>query len=455
MMSNDIVNFLSIGNLPLGEGFPVRLQSMCNTSTTDVAATVAQVIRIIEAGADMVRITVPSMVEVEALRKIKQELRAAGFAQPLIADVHFNPEVAIACAAIVEKVRINPGNFTDRKRFSDQELSNDDYQASLEKMSERAKPLFDVCKTHGTVLRVGVNHGSLCDRVVNRYGNGPLGMAMSAMEWIDLANVHGFHNMLFSMKSSNVLTMMEATSLFAQKMRDAGTIYPLHLGVTEAGEGLDGRVKSAVGIGGLLLHGLGNTIRVSLTEPPENEIPFSKALLIAIRQNSPTDYQLGDDGVLHYSRLENNRDQWIAGVAAVAGYIYLQRKLKNLIIENACFSQEECRQLEESVLQACRITMSKTEIISCPTCGRTQYDIISVLQDVKGKFGHYPGLKIAVMGCIVNGPGEMADADYGVVGASNRKMIVYKGKRKMSELLTQEDALLLLKMLIDSEIEKG
>ena len=443
-----IHHHVQIGNLQFGEDIPVRLQSMCNTDTHDISATVAQVIRIIEAGADMVRITVPSMTEVEALKKIKQKVRALGFTQPLIADVHFNPEVAIACAAIVEKVRINPGNFTDRRRFSSQVLNDSEYQSSLKKMSVRAEPLFKMCKKHNTALRIGVNHGSLCDRIVNRYGNGALAMVMSAMEWIKIGTAHDFYQMVFSMKSSNVLTMMEATLLFAEKMKETTCSFPLHLGVTEAGEGLDGRVKSAVGIGGLLLQGVGNTIRVSLTESPENEIPFAKALITAVKQHSPADYQFDHDGTLRYFRLEKYYDTWIAGVAAVAGSFYVQKKLKNITITDSLFSETENKQLEDAILQACRIKMSKTEIISCPTCGRTQYDIVSVLQEVKSQFGHYPNLKIGVMGCIVNGPGEMADADYGIVGASNNKMVVYQGEKKMSELLTQEKALALLKKLI-------
>jgi len=427
---------------------------MCNTETSDISATVSQVIRIIEAGAEMVRITVPSMAEVEALRKIKQELCALGFLQPLIADVHFNPDVAIACAAIVEKVRINPGNFTDKKRFSHKILNDSEYKTSLDKMSARAKPLFEVCKKHGTALRIGVNHASLCDRIVNRYGNGPLAMAMSAMEWIEIGNEHNFHNMVFSMKSSNVITMMEATMLFVKKMEVSGNSYPLHLGVTEAGEGLDGRVKSALGIGGLLLQEIGDTIRVSLTELPENEIPFAKALITAVKQHSCADYQLTENGTLKYFRAEKDKNIWIAGVSAITGYYYMQKKLKNVLITNPLFSEAENKELEKAILQACRIKMSKTEIIACPTCGRTKYDIMSVLQKVKEQFGHYPGLKIGVMGCIVNGPGEMADADYGIVGASNNKMMVYKGKKKMSELLTQDEAMELLKELIEQTVKK-
>jgi (E)-4-hydroxy-3-methylbut-2-enyl-diphosphate synthase len=453
-MMKKVNNFshIQIGNLQLGDGFPVRLQSMCNTGTSDIQATVAQTIRILEAGADMVRITVPSMLEVEALKKIKKELRAQGFLQPLIADVHFNPEVAIACAAIVEKVRINPGNFTDRKRFSSKRLSDSEYHASLEKMSERAKPLFETCKQHGTALRIGVNHGSLCDRIVDRYGNGSLAMAMSAMEWVEIGEAHQFYNMVFSMKSSNVLTMIEATLLFVQKMKEAGVSYPLHLGVTEAGEGLDGRVKSAVGIGGLLMQGAGNTIRVSLTEPPENEIPFAMALLTAVKQHSSADYRLEDNGTLKYFCSEKDKNVWIAGASSVSGYYYAQKKLKNIVITNSFFSENENKELEDAILQACRIKMSKTEIIACPTCGRTDYDIMNVLQQVKSNLGHYPGLKIGVMGCIVNGPGEMSDADYGIVGASNNKMVVYKGEKKMSALLSQKEALILLKKLIERDL---
>jgi (E)-4-hydroxy-3-methylbut-2-enyl-diphosphate synthase len=437
-----------IGNITLGEGQPVVVQSMTNTDTADVEATVAQCKRMIAAGAEMVRITVPSMKEVESLRQIKQQLRAEGIDTPLIADVHFNPKVAEAAAAIVEKVRVNPGNYVDKRNFKNLDLSEEEYQASLDAMEAKAKPLFDTCKAHGTALRIGINHGSLADRIVSRYGNTPHAMAMSAIEWLDICERNDFRNMVFSMKASNVNTMMAATLDLYQMLSDRGTLYPIHLGVTEAGNGLEGRVKSAAGIGALLMMGIGNTIRVSLTEKPENETPFAHKLIEAVGKIKEEDYTI-EKQTLVYSSNEKDHDLWIAAAAAISGYLNYQQKIKDILLKNPNFSTEENRNLADTILQACRLKMSKTEFISCPSCGRTQYDIESVLAQVKERFAHYPGLKIAVMGCIVNGPGEMADADYGIVGATNGLAAVYKGKERVSEIIPVEEALKQLEKLIE------
>lgn len=438
---------VKIGKIIMGEGHPIVVQSMTNTDTADVEATVAQCKRMIAAGAEMVRITVPSMKEVESLRQIKEQLRFEGIDTPLIADVHFNPKVAEAAAAIVEKVRVNPGNYVDKRNFKTLDLSEEEYQASLNAMEAKAKPLFETCKTHGTALRIGINHGSLADRIVSRYGNTPHAMAMSAIEWLDICEKNEFRNIVFSMKASNVNTMMAATLDLHKMLSDRGTLYPIHLGVTEAGNGLEGRVKSAAGIGALLMMGIGNTIRVSLTEKPENETPFAHTLIKVIKDLKTTDYTIANQTLI-YHKPEPDFDRWIAGAAAVSGYLNYQQKIKDIRIENQHFSLAENDNLADTILQACRLKMSKTEFISCPSCGRTQYDIESVLAQVKARFANYPGLKIAVMGCIVNGPGEMADADYGIVGATNGLAAVYKGKERVSEIIPVAEALKELESLV-------
>ena len=438
---------VKIGKIIMGEGHPIVVQSMTNTDTADVEATVAQCKRMIAAGAEMVRITVPSMKEVESLRQIKEQLRAEGVDTPLIADVHFNPRVAEAAAAIVEKVRVNPGNYVDKRNFKTLDLSKEEYQASLDAMEAKAKPLFETCKAHSTALRIGINHGSLADRIVSRYGNTPHAMAMSAIEWLDICEKNEFRNIVFSMKASKVNTMMAATLDLHKMLSDRGTLYPIHLGVTEAGNGLEGRVKSAAGIGALLMMGIGNTIRVSLTEKPENETPFAHTLIKVIKDLKTTDYTIANQTLI-YHKPEPDFDRWIAGAAAVSGYLNYQQIIKDIRIENKHFSPAENDNLAATILQACRLKMSKTEFISCPSCGRTQYDIESVLAQVKARFANYPGLKIAVMGCIVNGPGEMADADYGIVGATNGLAAVYKGKERVSEIIPVAEALKELESLV-------
>ena len=436
-----------IGGVPIGGTAPVVVQSMTNTDTNDIEASVAQCKRMIAAGAQMVRLTVPSLKEVGAMRRIKAQLRAEGIETPLVADVHFNPNVAEAMASIVEKVRINPGNYVDKRNFSQLDLSEDEYAASVERMAQRAKPLFDICKAHETAIRLGINHGSLCDRIVSRYGNTPNAMVQSALEWIDICERFDFHKVVISMKSSNVQTMMTATIMLKEAMDKRGCSYPLHIGVTEAGNGIEGRVKSAAGIGALLLMGVGDTVRVSLTEPPENETPFAHTLLRAVETLLPVRCDVRGD-TLHYADNEPDFDLWMAKSAAMAGYAYYNHHIKNLVLENPCFEEVKIRDMEATILQACRIKMSKTEFISCPSCGRTQYDIQSVLSEVKARFSNYPGLKIGVMGCIVNGPGEMADADYGIVGASNGLVCVYEGKKRLTQAIGLDEAMKCLEDLI-------
>jgi (E)-4-hydroxy-3-methylbut-2-enyl-diphosphate synthase len=437
----------NVGGVLIGGGNPIVVQSMTNTDTNDVAATVAQTMRMVEAGCQLVRITVPTMREVEALQQIKERLRAEGCAVPLVADVHYRPEVAEACAAIVEKVRINPGNYVDKRRFEHLEMSEEEYAASVQAMADRAHPLFDICKQHGTALRIGVNHGSLCDRIVSRYGNTPLAMAMSALEWMDICQQTDFQNIVFSLKSSNVLTMIEATRLLHEKMLERETLYPLHLGVTEAGAGDEGRIKSAAGIGALLLDGIGDTVRVSLTEAPEKEV--SPALLLANVQALAAQVRSRHDGeTLTLECDEPDRQRWMIATAAFAGHELIHHPYKKLTINNIHFPTEERENVADMILQACRIKMTRTEIVSCPSCGRTQYDIQGTLAKVKARFNGYPDLKLGVMGCIVNGPGEMADADFGIVGASAGKVCVYRQKERLTAPLEVDEALSKLEALI-------
>jgi len=347
-----------IGDIPLGSDYPVRVQSMTNTDTMNTEATVAQCIRIIEAGGEYVRITAPGVREAGHLEIIKKELRLRGFNNPLIADIHFNPKAAETAARIVEKVRINPGNYADKKLSVPKTYSDSEYDAELEQIHKRLLPLINICKEYGTVIRIGSNHGSLSDRIINRYGDSPQGMVESAMEFLRIFGAESFNQVVLSMKASNVHVVIESTRMLAERMALENMCYPLHLGVTEAGEGEDGRIKSAVGIGTLLMDGIGDTIRVSLTEPPEAEIPVAF-----------------------------------------------------------------------NILQACRLRMSKAEYISCPSCGRTQFDLQTTAAKIRECTSHLTGLKIAIMGCIVNGPGEMADADYGYVGAAPGKITLYKQRK--------------------------
>ena len=407
------------------------LQSMTNTDTNDVEATVNQITELIDAGADMVRVAVPGMKEVEALREIR---RGTKFCVPtiqhqnvpLVADVHFLPEVAEKTAHFVEKVRINPGNFTNKC------------------MASRAQPLIEICKKYNTVIRVGVNQGSLCDKIISRYGNTTEALVESALEWIKIAEKYDFHRIVFSIKSSHVKTMMEANLLLYQKMIEMGRVYPFHLGVTEAANEMEGRVKSAIGIGALLLHGLGNTFRVSLTENPVNEIAFSKLLVAAIQDIKQNNYSAFSEGILHVYYPEKNKEKWWAGVGALIGKWWLNENIKDIKIENPHFTTDEIEKLQNCALQICNIKKTHTEIIACPSCGRTQYDIQALLRVVKQRFANYPHLKIAVMGCVVNGPGEMADADFGIIGSANEKVAVYKGQERISDFVSVQEALEIL-----------
>ncbi|HEX2786818.1 MAG TPA: (E)-4-hydroxy-3-methylbut-2-enyl-diphosphate synthase [Ignavibacteria bacterium] len=601
-----------IGDIPLGGNNPIRIQSMTTTDTMNTQATVEQCIRIIEAGADYVRITAPSMNEAKNLENIKKELRKRGYKAPLIADIHFTPNAAELAARIVEKVRVNPGNYADKKKFQVYNYTDEHYTSELERIREKFTPLVLICKEYGTAMRIGTNHGSLSDRIMSRYGDTPLGMVESALEFVRICQENNFYNIVLSMKASNPKVMVEAYRLLVNKMEEEEMNYPLHLGVTEAGEGEDGRIKSAVGIGTLLEDGLGDTIRVSLTEEPELEVPVCKRLverysrrdntklIPAIHENpiNPFDYEkrssieinktgghhvpvviltlnekqtvkpenLADIGYNYDASL----DKWNINDIA-ADYIYLKNKdidfnlpgtlkkifdyghwmglenkndsfplltpsqytkdinlsdkqnfllltiddlthelvakLKNddttvLIlrtdnenalaeiraafihlkdIKNPVIIKREYKEIDEEnlmlysstdvggllidglgdgiwlesdtinanklnnisfgILQATRTRISKTEYISCPSCGRTLFDLQETTAKIRNRTHHLKGIKIAIMGCIVNGPGEMADADYGYVGSGPGKITLYKGKEVVKRSINTEFAL--------------
>ena len=384
---------VKIGKLRIGGENPVAVQSMTTCSTLDTEGCIEQAIRIIEAGGQLVRLTTQGTREAENLRNIKAGLTARGYGDvPLCADVHFNPNVADVAATIVEKVRINPGNYVDPARqFKTLEYTDEEYRQELERLDERFCRFLNICREHDTAIRIGVNHGSLSDRIMSRYGDTPEGIVESCMEFLRIAEREQFRDVVVSIKASNTVIMVQSVRLLCQQMEKEGMDYPLHLGVTEAGEGEDGRLKSAVGIGALLIDGIGDTIRVSLSEEPECEIPVA-----------------------------------------------------------------------QSILQAARVQMHKTEYISCPGCGRTLYDLQDTIRRIKAAAEEkaktdprYKTLKIGIMGCIVNGPGEMADADYGYVGAARGKVSLYKNKECIEKNIPEEEAVERLIQFIDKDLQSN
>ena len=601
---------VKIGEIGFGGENPIRLQSMTTTDTMDTAATVAQSIRMIDAGCELVRITAPSKNEAENLANIKAALRENGYSTPLVADIHFTPNAAEIAAGLVEKVRVNPGNYADKKKFEEIEYTDETYRAELERIRERFTPLVKLCKANHTALRIGTNHGSLSDRILSRYGDTPLGMVESAMEFIRICRDHDFHNIIISMKASNVQVMVQAYRLLVNHMIQAGMNYPLHLGVTEAGDGEDGRIKSAVGIGTLLEDGLGDTIRVSLTEAPEAEIPVARMLAERYSQRishmpiaevpspiNPFEYQrrhtssivnVGGKNVPRVCMDYSARSEITAASLFAVGcnysvpldkwnltdmacdYIYCGRNLVDfeipgtlgLLLDYDVWHQhkrkERCypvipiaalnerveaelifiladaSELDEAnwdklsvhpnavillttcnahgmadqraamfrlmqrgldipvifwrkylaldedrfmlysatdlggllvdglgdgimiscdtvpmnvvnntafgILQATRTRISKTEYISCPSCGRTLFDLQETTAKIRSRTSHLKGVKIGIMGCIVNGPGEMADADYGYVGTGPGKITLYKEKNVVKKNVPEDQA---------------
>ena len=543
---------VNIGGVPLGGNHPIRIQSMTNTDTLNTEATIAQCIRMIEAGCEYVRITAPGIKEAENLNYIRKGLREKGFLTPLIADIHFNPKAAELAAQYVEKVRINPGNYTDRNsgKF---EFTESEYQTGIEKIRDRLSPLIKICKNYGTAIRIGSNHGSLSERIVSRYGDTPMGMAVAAMEFISICEDFDFHELVISMKASNPRVMIEATRMIVALMNANGECYPLHLGVTEAGDAAEGRIKSAAGICSLLEDGVGDTIRVSLTEDPEKEVPV--ALLITERYNKrentderdkvilkidPFTYRkrksrasgiiggqnlpvvisslpekdnalfkpdivlndnpksqhpsfnpfiiltqpelpsadlitqiisdpksvlvaqsMDDTAPMWYRSVFNELNNFNLDVPVILKRCYTTSNPEEFVVQSATdmgtlfadgmgdgiwleadnpFIKTKVVETAFSILQATRSRVSQTEFISCPSCGRTQYNIQEALAKVKAATRHIKGLKIAVMGCVVNGPGEMADADYGYVGAGKGKVSLYRGKELVIRNMNQDEA---------------
>jgi (E)-4-hydroxy-3-methylbut-2-enyl-diphosphate synthase len=526
MNSRFLSDVVMIGDLPLGGLHPIRIQSMTNTDTNDIRATVAQCMRLADAGCEMIRITAQGVREAENLALIRKELRKQGVALPLIADIHFNPKAAEVAAALVEKVRINPGNYSDL-RTSAGVLSPKTYEEELERTAARLRPLLDICKHNGTAIRIGTNHGSLSSRIMDRYGDTPEGMAESALEFGRICRSEGFSNLVFSMKSSNIRVMVASTRLLVSRMLQEGMRFPIHLGVTEAGAGEDGIIKSAAGIGTLLEDGIGDTLRVSLTGSPESEIPAARAIAgryqisrtekktasefsgmpepiqkrqtiavsgiggshpVAVLHPEAGQISVVDENLARIARLaepdlkamricegsasairkqlqdnprradhplilKNSYDnsdllQFRVNAAIDFGSLLNEGLGEAICIDAPCFSHETVIQTAFSILQATRTRITRTEYISCPSCGRTLFDIETVLHQVKEATAHLKGLKIAVMGCIVNGPGEMADADFGYVGAGPGKVTLYKGREIAEKNIPQEEALPKLLKLI-------
>lgn len=541
MENNNLVNFnykrrptwaVRVGTVELGGGNPIRLQSMTSTSTMDSEGSVEQIKRIVDAGGEIVRLTAQGVREAENLADISARLRAAGIDTPLVADIHFNPRAAFAAASRVEKVRINPGNFVDPGRvFKKIDYTDEEYAAEIEKIEEGLVPLLDICREHHTALRIGVNHGSLSDRIMSRYGDTPAGMVESALEFLRVCLKHDFRDVVISIKASNVGVMVETVRRLVAAMDAEDMHFPLHLGVTEAGDAEDGRIKSAVGIGSLLADGIGDTIRVSLSEEPECEIPVAKTIVKFIdglsagqpvvsveipdgynrfaparRQSEWSGKQpqvvgldlqpselatavtvLAEDGLTDAVADELSKDSSRIAVldskdANAIGHLksfmfaMTDRGLTNPVIIRRKYSglgddelvvaasielgslllagfadgvwleadgveRERLNSISLAILQATRLRISKTEFISCPGCGRTLYDLQSTLRNIKAATSHLKGLKIGVMGCIVNGPGEMADADYGYVGAAIGKISLYKGKQCIEKNIPAEEAI--------------
>lgn len=513
-----------VGEIAIGGDNPIRLQSMTNTSTNDIEASVAQARRIYDAGGELVRLTTQGVREAESLGLIKKALREAGCEVPLSADVHFNPKAAFKAAETADKVRINPGNFVDAARtFRKLEFTDEEYADEIRKISDVLVPFIEVCRQHGVSIRLGVNHGSLSDRIMSRYGDTPAGMVESVMEFLRICRENDFHDIVISIKASNTCVMTETVRLLVQAMDSEDMEYPLHLGVTEAGDAEDGRIKSALGIGALLAEGIGDTIRVSLSEDPEREIPVAMLLrdyivsreghkpipepsgerggsgeksrdllgkikgfedrIVSIHADRPDDifflcdasmpvknpefagpliirsrHQNAPGEIMSYidrfidagyrnpmivSLRYDDKDIDALRIKAAAdfGVLLLNGYASGIEIVDPNFDDDTLAELELAILQAARLRMTKTEYIACPGCGRTLFNLQKTLKDVKAATSGLKGLKIGVMGCIVNGPGEMADADYGYVGAGPGRVSLYKGKELVLKNIPAEEAL--------------
>ena len=447
---------VQVGTTAIGGSNPIRLQSMTTTATMDTAGCIEQAIRIIQAGGELVRMTTQGTREAENMRLIREGLTARGYDTPLVADVHFNPAVADVAARYVEKVRINPGNYVDPARtFKHLEYTDAEYAQEIRRIRDRFIPFLSICRDHGTAIRIGVNHGSLSDRIMSRYGNTPAGMVESCMEFLRICVEQNFMNVVISIKASNTVVMIETVRLLVKEMDREGMAFPIHLGVTEAGEGEDGRIKSAIGIGALLAEGIGDTIRVSLSEAPEREIPVARKLVdYAARSAEVRASARIENGVLMLSYTDDSLEDFQLHAAMDAGVLLIDGKAKDLKLSNPNISAEQIRSTEDAILQGARIRFSKPEYISCPGCGRTLYNLEETIARIKAATGHLKGVKIAIMGCIVNGPGEMADADFGYVGAGRGRISLYKGKECIEKNIPEENAVDRLLKLIEETLHK-
>jgi (E)-4-hydroxy-3-methylbut-2-enyl-diphosphate synthase len=454
---------VKVGALTLGSGNPIRVQSMTNTSTMDTPGSVEQILRIVERGGELVRLTTQGSREAINLGAIKKAAEDAGCNVPLVADVQFNASVADVAAQYADKVRVNPGNYVDPGRtFKHLEYTDEEYAAELQKIENKLIPFINICKGHHTAVRIGVNHGSLSDRIMSRYGDTPEGIVESCMEFLRIFKREAFNDVVISIKASNTVVMVQSVRLLVKAMDAEDMHYPLHLGVTEAGAGEDGRIKSAVGIGALLTEGIGDTIRVSLSEEPECEIPVASKLVELIpectRLRQEAEASIQDNTIT----LTLNAPDWETlqlKAAMAVGALLIDRKATKLIIKTSATnmaSDTRLTDLSDAILQAARIKFTKTEYISCPGCGRTLYNLQDTIARIKSATQHLVGLKIGIMGCIVNGPGEMADADYGYVGAGRGKISLYKQKVCVEKNIPEAEAVdKLLKLIEEDKAKKS
>ena len=478
MTTRRISSVAHVGNIAIGGDNPIRIQSMATTDTNDTEASVAQAKRIIDAGGELVRFTTQGTREAENMKNISARLKADGYHQPLVADVHFTAHTADVAAQYCEKVRINPGNYVDPGRtFKHLEYTDEEYQEELKKIEAKLVPFINICKKHHTAVRIGVNHGSLSDRIMSRYGDTPEGIVESCMEFLRIFRRENFNDVVISIKASNTVVMVTTVRLLVKTMDQEDMHYPLHLGVTEAGEGEDGRIKSAVGIGALLTEGIGDTIRVSLSEEPECEIPVARKLVELIpectrlRQEASLPQPLLKEGSQERMYIEGDTlymyidapdyETLQLKAAMAAGALLIDRKATKLQIavsrqpsasQEQIANSQKLQSLADAILQAARIKFTKTEYISCPGCGRTLYNLQETIAKIKKATSHLAGLKIGIMGCIVNGPGEMADADYGYVGAGRGKISLYKQKVCIEKNIPEEEAVDKLLELINSDM---
>ena len=438
-----------VGGIGIGGNNPIRIQSMATVDTNDTEGCVAQAKRIIDAGGELVRFTTQGTREAENMKNISARLKADGYQTPLVADVHFTAHTADVAAQYCEKVRINPGNYVDPGRtFKHLEYTDEEYAEELKKIERQLVPFLNICKEHHTAVRIGVNHGSLSDRIMSRYGDTPEGIVESCMEFLRICRQEQFNDVVISIKASNTVVMVTTVRLLVKAMDREDMHYPLHLGVTEAGEGEDGRIKSAVGIGALLTEGIGDTIRVSLSEEPECEIPVARKLVDMIdectRLRAEAEASIQDDTIT----LTLDAPDWETfqlKAAMAVGALLIDKKATKLILS------PNLGGLADAILQAARVKFTKTEYISCPGCGRTLYNLQETIAKIKAATKDLVGLKIGIMGCIVNGPGEMADADYGYVGAGRGKISLYRAKECVEKNIPEEEAVERLLQLIHSD----